>query len=281
MQKILLFIGCIAVSLCVNAKQNILIYTGPGAGPKSIANTLLMLQTLVADHYTIKTVGPEEIIGTAWLNNTNLLVIPGGADRPYLEKLRGKGNKNIRNYVQNGGKLLGICAGAYYASDRLEFDKGGPLEVTGERELKFFPGLVQGPTYVGFDYNDVQSVNGMRAAKIYWQNDMAFAPQRDFFVFYNGGGHFVDAENYPNVIVLARYSSEILDKPNQQPAAIVECSVGKGKAILSGPHFEWDPSSIGVEPQQMNAIKTKLIAENANRIELTKHLLARLGIEIK
>lgn len=281
MKKILLLISCLAVSFCVNAKQNILIYAGPGAGPKSVANTKLMIQSLVSENYTIQTVGPEEIIEAGWLYDTALLIMPGGADRPYLEKLHGPGNHNIRDYVKKGGKFLGICAGSYYASDRLEFDKGGPLEVTGERELKFFPGLVEGPTYSGFDYNDVQNVNGMRAAKIYWQNDAAFAAQREFFVFYNGGGHFVNAENYPNTLILARYSSEILDKPNYMPAAIVECSVGHGKAILSGPHFEWEPASIAIEPKHMAIIKEKLTAENANRMELAKHLLARLDIELK
>ena len=281
MKKIILLISSFLLSFGVHAQQNILIYAGPGAGPQSLSNTLAMVKSLVADKYTIKTVSYEEIIAGEWIKDTALLIMPGGADRPYLAKLKGAGNDNIRKYVQNGGQMLGICAGAYYSSDRLEFDKNGPLEVTGERELKFFPDLVEGPTYLGFDYNDVQNVKGMRAAKIYWQNDPAFSPQHEFFVFYNGGGHFVNAERHSNVLILARYSSEIPDKPLQQPAAIVECKVGRGKAILSGPHFEWEPDSITTEPEEMLAIKNTLTAQNANRIILAKHLFTRLGIDLK
>src|SRR5688572_21159442 len=122
---------------------NILIYSGLGVGPKSLANTVSMLSSLASEDYVIKTVVPDTIISRDWLENTALLVMPGGADSPYMEKLAGVGNQNIREYVQNGGKYLGICAGAYYAADSIEFAKGDPrLEVVAPRELKFYSGLV-------------------------------------------------------------------------------------------------------------------------------------------
>ncbi len=224
---------------------------------------------------------PEELIQQDWSHDTALLVIPGGADKPYLEKLRGPGNAKIKQYVANGGKYLGICAGAYYSADHIEFAKGDQeLEVIGDRELKFFPGLVQGPTYSGFDYRAVKAIAGMRAAKVYWQAAKPFNHSQEFVVFYNGGGHFVDAEKYPNVKVLARYASET-PKQTQQPAAIVECAVGKGKAILSGPHFEWDPATLEGYDQRLIAIKDNLHAANENRLALAANLLERLEIEVK
>ena len=54
------------------------------------------------------------------------------------------GNERIREYVSKGGKYLGICAGGYYASSYVEFEKSTTLEVLGDRELSFFPGKAIG-----------------------------------------------------------------------------------------------------------------------------------------
>ncbi|EFJ50700.1 hypothetical protein VOLCADRAFT_88490 [Volvox carteri f. nagariensis] len=89
--------------------------------------------------------------------------MPGGADLPYCKHLNGHGNRLLRDYVAGGGSYLGICAGAYYACRRVEFEVGGPLEVVGDRELCFFPGAARGPAYPGFDY---LSERGAQAAPI-------------------------------------------------------------------------------------------------------------------
>lgn len=257
---------------------NILIYSGPGVGPKSLANTVSLFSSLAAENYIIKTIGPDTIISGDWLADTALLVIPGGADLPYMEKLGGAGNQNIREYVQNGGKFLGICAGAYYAADSIEFAKGDPsLEVIETRELKFYPGVVQGPTYPGFDYTPPQNIAGMRAATVYWQAGQPFTVNQEFVVYYNGGGHFVAAEDYPQVRILARYLPE---KPNNlvDLAAIIECKYGEGTVILSGLHFEWDPDSLDNSLPQLSEIKSQLSCNNASRLSLARHLLQRLDI---
>ena len=52
-------------------------------------------------------------------------------------------------YVNGGGSYLGLCAGAYYACARVEFEMGSELEVVGERELAFFPGIGRGSVAPG------------------------------------------------------------------------------------------------------------------------------------
>lgn len=274
--KKMVYMSCVLVtSFAANAQQDILVYSGPGAGKLSIENTVTTIKKLVGDRYNVITVGPEVIIKEDWLANTALLVMPGGADRPYLAKLRGTGNANIRKYVSNGGKFLGICAGAYYSADRIEFAKGDPeLEVTGVRELKFFPGVVSGPTYNGYDHRDTTAYAGTRAAKLNWQLDKPFTT---LTVFYNGGGSFIDAEKYDNVVVLARYNPENQDAQDR-PAAIIQCTVGKGLALLSGPHFEWDPASLDLQSSHLAKLKPELDETNAQRLSLAKHLLERLNI---
>lgn len=267
-----MILALLSINFMTHAKQEILVYAGPGAGPNSLANTVGMLQNFVGDKYVVKTITPEEVIQGDWVSNTALFVMPGGADRPYLEKLRGQGNQHLKNYVQNGGKYLGICAGAYYAADRIEFAKDDPaLEVIGDRELKFYPGLVEGPTYKGFDHRDVKNTAGMRAATIHMQN-------KNLTLFYNGGGHFVDADNFSNVTVLARYGDEQPYR-NDRPAAIIECNVGKGKAILSGPHFEWDAKSLDKLNLELTEMKKKLALQENSRQELILYIFNRLGLE--
>ena len=51
---------------------------------------------------------------------------------------------------------MGICAGSYYGSRKVEFDLHGPLEVNEERELKLFKGRAVGPAYKGFDYKSTK-----------------------------------------------------------------------------------------------------------------------------
>jgi len=44
---------------------------------------------------------------------------------------------------------LGLCAGAYYGCARVVFEPGTPLEVVGDRELAFFPGVARGAAFPG------------------------------------------------------------------------------------------------------------------------------------
>lgn len=91
------------------------------------------------------------------------------------------------------------------------------------------------------------------------------------------GGSFILADKYPSVTVLAQYSPE---PPHtlKSEAAIIECIVGDGKAILSGPHFEWDPATFDPGSKQLMDIQPILTSENSNRLVLAKHLLERLEI---
>ena len=63
--------------------------------------------------------------------SVRLLCIGGGFDLGYVKTLGLEGMRIIREFVQTGGNYLGICAGAYFATDYVQFDAGGPLEVTG------------------------------------------------------------------------------------------------------------------------------------------------------
>lgn len=208
-------------------------------------------------------ISSKEIIQTPWESNTSLLIIPGGRDIPFHEALKNGGNRKIRKYVENGGSFLGICAGAYYGCGTVEFDLGMELEVIGTRELVFFPGIARGPAY-GLGSFRYGSEFGARASHI-----SNIFHEETLMSYYNGGCYFVEADRYSNVTVISKY----LDIEGH-PAAIVECSIGKGKAILSGVHIEMGTSQ-SLTTFDDNMI-SKLLPFEVQRKRFFHFLLSRL-----
>ena len=117
--------------------HQVLVYSGPGVSPLSLSHTILTLSLLLLPHYTVQPITPNTLATQPWEPACALLVIPGGRDLPYVDELTRKTRvtKRIREYVLEGGSFLGICAGAYFGSSRVEFDLGGDMEVKGDREL--------------------------------------------------------------------------------------------------------------------------------------------------
>ncbi len=117
--------------------HQVLVYSGPGVSPLSLSHTLLTLSLLLLPHYTVQPVSPSLRASEPWEEHCALLVIPGGRDLPYVDELslKTKATTRIAEYVREGGRYLGLCAGAYFAAAEVQFDLGGPKEVTGKRAL--------------------------------------------------------------------------------------------------------------------------------------------------
>lgn len=256
-------------SIEASSAPTIYIYAGPGVSKSSLMHTENTLNILLKLNYLIKRIFPEQIIHDNWEEHAALLIIPGGADIPYTHALNGEGNQKIRSYVENGGAFLGICAGGYYGGNFVDFAQGTDLEVLGKRELSFFPGIVRGPILADYDY---KSESGARAAKVVLKNTSLLQEISHFTVYYNGGGCFVDADKKNNTTILAYYGTE------GQEAAIIECHVGLGKAMLSGVHFEYDPNLIDDDNKYLKQIIPMLKDGNSQRIQLVQYLLERLNL---
>ncbi|KAL3843136.1 hypothetical protein ACJMK2_021088 [Sinanodonta woodiana] len=165
------------------------VYKGEGADDVA-AETLLhgLRHYLDPMAYSFGYITPESIREGSWKNQTALLALGGGYDLGFINALGNDGMKHIKDYVTyTGGAYLGICAGAYFACDHIEFDKGGPLEVVGERQFKFFPGCCRGPTFPGFDY---KSRRGAVASKVLYQNSPGEGAMH-LNLYFNGGGTFI------------------------------------------------------------------------------------------
>jgi len=205
--------------------------------------------------------------------------VPGGRDTPYARDLNGKANRKIRQYVENGGSYLGICAGAYYACRKVEFELGSPLlQVDAPRELALFPGVGRGCVYRGFAYD---SEAGARATRVTVNTthmvDLAAA---SVSVYYNGGCTFdqpnqQQQQQHQQHQTLAWYPN---DEEGKGQPAMIECRVGKGVAVMSGVHLEYD-TRLANPASDLPAVVQGLEADDQARALLMRSTLRRLGLK--
>jgi glutamine amidotransferase-like uncharacterized protein len=264
--KKLLVIFCFIISMFYTSisfsheKNTIYIYHDEGVSEESLNQTILAFKNL-QKKYNVTTINSEQVKAGIWTENAILFIIPGGADLPYVKKLNGKGNDIIKKYVMGGGSFLGICAGAFYGSSYVEFDKNGPLEVLGNRELGFFKGKSIGPILAPYDYKTQSS---SRAATIY--TTLSNIPEA--VVFYNGGGFFEHANQYQNTEIIANYENNL--------PAIILINYGAGKVLLSAVHFEYDPNLLDNNDPYIQKIITPLHQNNDSRKILFEQLMKYL-----
>ena len=191
-----------------------------------VHNNAVLLKSLQTyfGHEKVYYIDAHEILDQT-LKANDILFMPGGADLYYCEKLSGKANSLIREFVESGGVYFGICAGAYYGCSKIEWAKNDNEPIIGARELSFYKGTAIGPIYSFLEDEDINK-SWDYAANIEYDNEI-------FPVLYSGGPLFNGHDD--NSKILARY----IDLPDE-PAAIIECKVGKGLAILCSPHIEYD-----------------------------------------
>lgn len=274
---------CKIRSLVGRIMSNVLIYSGPGVSTSCSQHTLKTLQQLLPT-YDVQFINSNSIATDPWQHFTSLFVLPGGRDLPFIDELEKKvqlpitrnsssssitastttttAADQIKQYVSKGGKFIGICAGAYYASAACEFEKGVEgLQVVGQRNaLRFFQGTCKGTVYPGFNYdNEV----GSRIVKLVQSNQSGSIEKKKnsqgaladkdkdesqliWWSHYNGGGAFLDVEKDTNAEILANYPEDDEElKSNDEKfdysgkPAIISCKVENGKAILFGTHPEF------------------------------------------
>nr|ODO02444.1 biotin-[acetyl-CoA-carboxylase] ligase [Cryptococcus depauperatus CBS 7855] len=256
--------------------HQVLVYGGPGVSPLSLSHTLLTLRLLLLPHYTVQPVTPDALSSQPWEKYCALLVFPGGRDLPFVEELTNKRQvtKRIKNYVEGGGKFLGICAGAYFASAELQFDVGGSMEVIGKRDLALFPGQCVGPIFEGFQY---ASEAGSHAVTLY------LSPQSQILehIYYNGGGHFIlPCPATSDVQILAHFTEP--SGSTKEPIAAVLTRNGKGCSVLTSVHPEY-PLSDPPAKDAINKLADKPTSEQIEhsdkaRVAWVENLLVSLGL---
>lgn len=234
--------------------QRALVYLDRGVDRFSARYSIRALEEF---GFSVQRINSAKLIAGEW--TADLLLFPGGRDSHYCEQLDGVGTDRIRHFVEGGGRYFGICAGGYFGCRKIEFEKGGDLEVVGERRLQFFPGMGWGPA-LGHGTFRYGAPEGADLAELSWGDEQCA-------VYYNGGCAFFPDEGATDFEVVARYR-----EVEGSPAAIVDCSVGEGRVILSGVHLEYRADQLDPHPQAAR-LAPRLRAAEEGRSRLFRTLL--------
>ncbi|CAI4057345.1 biotin--[acetyl-CoA-carboxylase] ligase BPL1 SKDI_04G1030 [Saccharomyces kudriavzevii IFO 1802] len=259
--------------------MNVLVYNGPGTTPGSVKHAVESLRDFLEPYYAVSTVNVKVLQTEPWMSKTSAVVFPGGADLPYVQACQPIIPRLKQFVSKQGGVFIGFCAGGYFGSSRVEFAQGDPtMEVTGSRDLRFFPSTSRGPAYSGFQYN---SEAGARAVGL----DLPDGSQ--FSTYFNGGAVFVDADKFDNVEILATYtdhpdvpSSDSGKGQSENPAAVVLCNVGRGKVLLTGPHPEFNVRFMkkSTDKHFLETVVERLKAQETDRLKFMRTILTKTGL---
>lgn len=210
--------------------SKIYIYNDEGVSLDSMSSIKNAVLELISSHIHIEI---KEINSSFlkdeedWEIHCSLLIFPGGRDLPYLERLGIEGMERIKKFVKDGGKYLGICAGAYFGSDNIFFKHDDESFISGNR-LSLAPYKAIGPINSNFQYNSERG-----AQRIEIKTDIG-----NIFSYYNGGPVFQVLQNgscnhYLEWEEISRYS--IMD----EISSIGGRKCGKLHVLLLGTHFEF------------------------------------------
>jgi glutamine amidotransferase-like uncharacterized protein len=198
------------------------IYDGSGAqDDNGLRQKLSLLNNL-----RIENLNPEQI-QNGYLDNFDVLIVPGGFVMDQARAITPAGLDQIRKFVRNGGGYIGFCAGAYLAANNFHWS----LKII-DADVIDIHHWERGTGAVKIELTD--------AGKIMLGNIPG-----QFNIAYGNGPilKFADNPDIPDFIPLAIYKSELNE--NHAPAgimintpAIVIGQFGMGRVFVSSPHPE-------------------------------------------
>ena len=191
--------------------------------------------------YTAMMWGPDsypKLNGFNLLNKADCIIFPGGeGDADQFDNILYKYKKNIKNYIEKGGKYLGICMGSYFAGKQF-FDILG--EHTGYAQYIKRP-------------NSTINKTGATTLKIKWKDD-------NIEIYFHDGAAFFPTDDNFKAKIYALY-------PNGDIGAMIQ-SYGKGKVGVIGPHPEaqkwWFYSQSKIKNKWHDCMHEELLIEFVN-----------------
>ncbi len=151
------------------------------------------------------------------------ICFPGGFAAYYVAAIDTAGLRHIRNLVHDGGAYLGICAGAYFASDSVYWEEDGLLDYP----LDLFDGMAKGAidAIVPWDSYTMTRLNMNTNNPI-----NQYEPASETMLYYGGP-------------VFLPHQTTVVDTVGTWDAyndslAMINFSYGSGRVLLLGPHPE-------------------------------------------
>jgi glutamine amidotransferase-like uncharacterized protein len=220
---VLLFLSSVVSS----APIKVAVFEGDGVG-KSCTNLLTILDNSSKIQLEVSRVTTEDILAGK-LDAFDVLIHPGGSGSKQGNDLGEDGRQQVRQFVSQGGGFLGVCAGAYLATndytwslnliDAKVVDRKHWARGTGTVQLELSPS--------GQDFFKAKS--------------------SELDIFYGQGPLLArrewDDPKTPDYESLAIYGSEIAKNgaPNgimKGTSAAVRCDYGKGRVFCFSAHPE-------------------------------------------
>lgn len=214
-------------AFAADAPVRVGVFQGSGVGPSS-EQLIAALTSATGGDFEILRISADEI-RDGKLADVDVLVHPGGSGSKQGNTLGERGRQEVRKYVQDGGGFLGVCGGAYLATndypwslhlidakvvDRMHWARG-----KGTVTLRLSP---QGSEFFQCDEQEMA---------IYYAQGPLLA-RREW-----------DDRDVPDYESLAIYATEIAK--NGAPrgvmagtSAAVRCEFGKGRVFCFSPHPE-------------------------------------------
>ena len=173
--------------------------------------------------FIIKQITPQQIRKGA-LMNLKAIIIGGGSAKAQTRSLGKIGENLIKEFIQNGGGYIGICAGAYYAQS---------INII-NTNLLFRKISTRIPDYKPFEYVNIKLTD---TGQKFFNMD-----ESEKKIYYSHTGTIFAQNNKSNTspyVELATFTSITNEKKIMLNAtAILKSDFGKGKVVCFGPHPE-------------------------------------------
>ena len=214
--------------------------------------------------HTIKYCSSETFSPDSW-QPMDLAVFPGGTCSEWDELLGKAKLKDFLAWFERGGRVLAVCAGAYYFSSHSIYQAAMDNSISRLRDAALFSGLCQGPV---FD-------PGVQVVKIHWEET-----QQEGYAITIGAGALIPQEpGNGEYRVLARF----VDNYQKDSIAVVSCKKGNGVGILSTVHWEFDSLHLlkvkcvlQKTPEQMQVMMQNLDRSASFRESCFKKIMSEL-----
>ena len=186
------------------------------AGPDTLGHSALALDSMFTwMNASTDYASPDEVLNGI-LNETDILVFPGGSSGSYHLSLGTDGMELIRQFVRNGGSYFGICGGSQFATRYgLSLFNGSyrSANVDGPG-VSFLTNMTIHLNSTGPDLSEENET----CTTLYW------------------GSSYFDANDMSNIITIASY-------PNNNEPGMIAFQYGRGTVFLSSPHPEYEEGS--------------------------------------
>ncbi|MFW9926922.1 MAG: BPL-N domain-containing protein [Candidatus Thorarchaeota archaeon] len=184
------------------------IYNGAGVMISSRVALTRMFEWMNA---SVEEVNATQILDDI-LDDYDMLVIPGGSETICCSELQYiDGVRKIQDFVRNGGSYFGICGGATYGANYVDFFNGSMSPVSEPGSLIHMTTMNVNQSSTGPELSD-------------WS--------ANFATMYYGSWYFSPRADFPvHVVATYEYNDE---------AGMIAFEYGNGTVFLSSPHPEYE-----------------------------------------